>query len=382
MKKILALLLALCMLFALAACGSQAETPKSASNPETDEPANAPSDAAGEDLTWGLTPFEETQHIRIAMFTGSLQSYMYYFADQLGVFEALNIEPEFVCFTGGPAMLEAGNDWDICVLGLGGICIGLSSYDYHFIESTDYEDNMAIFVRPDSPIASDPTNPELWKGVECVYPSGTTAQYALVTYLQSMDLSLSDVVSTNADVSNALTVFNGGTGDVLAVWNAIAFAAEDAGFVRVTDSGTLGNSPVCGTFVHPEFEENNVELLAACVAVSRLANEWVYANPEEAAQMFYDHCEEEGFLVTEDVAARTVEWFAGPTLDEYLTSWTTEGEYNEEAGRNLLLVEEDVLAGYNFFLSEGKYTAEQRAAWLADMKVDNTIALAVAELVG
>lgn len=98
--------------------------------------------------------------------------------------------------------------------------------------------------------------------------------------------------------------------------------------------------------------------------------------------MFYDHCEEEGFLITEDVATRTVEWFAGPTLDEYLTSWTTEGDYNEEAGRNLLLVEEDVLDGYNFFLSEGKYTVEQRSAWLSDVKVDNTIALAVAEMVG
>lgn len=379
MKKVVAILLALCMLFALAACGSsKTEAPKPA---ESAAAAPAPAEA-DEALTWGLTPFEETQHIRIAMFTGSLQSYMYYFADQLGVFDALNIEPEFICFTGGPAMLEAGNDWDICVLGLGGICIGLSSYDYHFIESTDYEDNMAIFVRPDSPIAKDPANPEVWKGVECVYPSGTTAQFALVTYLQSMGLSLSDVVSTNADVSNALTVFNGGTGDVLAVWNAIAFAAEDAGYIRVTDSGKLGNSPVCGTFVHPEFEKDNVQLLATCVAAGRLANEWLYEHPEEAAQMFYDHCEEEGFLVTEDVAKRTVEWFAGPTLSEYLERWTTEGEANEEAGRNLLLIEEDVLAGYNFFLSEGKYTVEQRAAWLADRKVDNTIALAIKEMVG
>lgn len=383
MKKTLALLLALCMVFALVACGSPAPA-ESKAPAESSAPADAPADSSepAEDLTWGLTPFEETQHIRYAIFTGSIHSYMAYFADQLGVFDALNIDIEFVPFTGGPAMLEAGNDWDICCLGLGGIAISLSTYDYVFIENTDYEDNMAIFVRPDSEIAKDPANPELWKGAECVYPTGTTAQFALTAYLQSMGLSLADVVSTNADVANALTVFSGGTGDVLCVWNAIAFAADDAGLFRVSESGQLGNSPICGSFVHPDFLEANHTLVSTVVAVERLAAEWLYANPDEAAEMFYNHCEEEGFLVTEDVARRSVEWLAAPTTDEFIERFTTEGEYNEEAGRNLLKVEEDILQGYNFFLSEGKYTEEQRAAWLNGGLVDNSVALEVKELLG
>lgn len=377
MKKIIALLMALCMLFALAACGSE---PAPA---ETEPPAaEGGEEAPAEDLTWGLTPFEETQTLRVAMFTGSIHSYTYLFAEQLGVFDALNIDTEFVCFTGGPAMLEAGSDWDLCILGIGGIAIGLSTYDYEFIESTDYEDNMAIFVRPDSELAKDPGNPELWKGVECIYPSGTSAQMVLAAYLQSIGLSLADVVSTNADNSNALTVFSGGTGDVLCCWNAIAFAAEDAGYVRVTDCGQLGNSPICGTFVHPQFLDENADLVATAVAVSRLANEWAYANPEEATQMFYDHCEEEGFLITEDVAARSTEWWAGPTVDEYIASFTTEGEEDASAGRKLLKVEEDILEGYDFFMSEGKYTEEQRAAWLNDGKVNASVAARVAELLG
>ena len=223
MKKFLAILLALCMVFALAACGE--------AEPQETEQAE-PNGTPNAELTWGLTPFEETQHIRMGLFTGSIHSYMAYFAEQLGVLDALNIDAEFMWFTGGPAMLEAGNDWDICTLGLGGIATGLSTYDYVFIESTDYEDNMAIFVRPDSEIAKDPENPEVWKGAECVYALGTTAQFVLSAYLESMDLSLADVTSVNADNANALTVFSGGTGDVLCCWNAIAFSAEDAGFVQ------------------------------------------------------------------------------------------------------------------------------------------------------
>ena len=169
---------------------------------------------------------------------------------------------------------------------------------------------------------------------------------------------------------------------MLCCWNAIAFSAEDAGFVRVTDAGTLDKAPICGSFVHPDFLEQNHTLVSTVVAVCRLATEWAYANPDEAARMYYDHCMEEGFLCTEDVAKRTVEWFAGPTVDEYIESFTTEGEYDEEAGRNLLLVEEDILEGYNFFLNEGNYTVEQRAAWLKDGKVDNSVALEVKELLG
>ncbi|HIS67077.1 MAG TPA: ABC transporter substrate-binding protein [Candidatus Scatomorpha merdipullorum] len=377
MKKFLALLLALCMVFALAACG-EAETEET--TPAGEE--TAPAGETDEELTWGLTPFEETQHIRMGLFTGSVHSYMAYFAEQLGVLDALNIDAEFMWFTGGPAMLEAGNDWDICTLGLGGIATGLSTYDYVFIENTDYEDNMAIFVRPDSEIAKDPENPEVWKGAECVYALGTTAQFVLSAYLNTLGLSLADVESINADNANALTVFSGGTGDVLCCWNAIAFSAEDAGYVRVTDAGTLGVAPICGSFVHPDFLEENHTLVSTMVAVCRLATEWTYENPDEAASIYYDHCMEEGFLCTEDVAKRTVEWYAGPTVDEFIERFTTEGEYNEEAGRNLLLVEEDILQGYNFFLNEGNYTVEQRAAWLKDGKVDNSVALEVKELLG
>ena len=380
-KKIIALLLALCMVLALAACGTSS-TPSATATAAPTQEAETTDAPEAEDLTWGLTPFEETQTLRVGLFTGSVQSYPYYFAEQLGVFDALNIDTQFVCFTGGPAMLEAGSDWDICCLGIGGISIGLSTYDYKFIESTDYEDNMAIFVRPDSPIAKDPTNPELWKGVECIYPSGTSAQMVLAAYLQSIGLSLSDVVSTNADNSNAFTVFSGGTGDVLCCWNAIAFAADDAGYYRVTDCGQLGNSPICGTFVHPDFLDSNFELVATAVAVSRLANEWAKAHQEEATEMYYNHCEEEGFLCTEDVAARTLAWYNGPTVDEYISKFTTEGAYDEGAGRNLLVVEEEILNGYDFFVNEGKYTTDQRTTWLKDGKVDNSVAIAVKEMLG
>ena len=279
-------------------------------------------------------------------------------------------------------MMEAGKDWDICSLGLGGVSIGLSAYDYTLIDVNDYEENLAIFCRPDSAIAADPANPEVWKGVECVYPTGTTAQTVLAAYLQSIGLSLADVVSTNADNANSLTVFSGGTGDVLGCWNAIALAAEDAGFVRVSDSGQLGIGMMCGSFAHPDYLAANPELVAACIAVFHQAAEWSAQNVEQAAEWYYDHCEEEGFLCTPEVALKTMQWYRGPSVDEYLEKFLGEGRDDEGAGRKLLPIEEDILLGYDFFVSEGKYTAEQRDTWLKDQRVDNSVALAVKELLG
>lgn len=55
-----------------------------------------------------------------------------------------------------------------------------------------------------------------------VYPAGTTGQAVLAQYLETMGLTLSDVESVNMDNANGLTGFNGGTGDALVCWNAIA----------------------------------------------------------------------------------------------------------------------------------------------------------------
>ena len=70
-----------------------------------------------------------------------------------------------------------------------------------------------------------------------------------------------------------------------------------------------------------------------------------------------------------------MDWYRGPSVDQYIEKFTT-----EEDGH--LAIENDILLGYDFFVSEGKYTAEQRDAWLNAHRVDNSVALAVKELLG
>lgn len=339
--------------------------------------------ASTEDMTWGLKPFDEPQTLRIGFFTGSPLSYPYLFADKLGVFDALNINVEYTLFTGGPAMMEANAAWDMASSGLGGIALGMAKYDnLNLIDVNDYEENMAIFSRQGSKIAKDPTNPENWKGVTCVYPTGTTAQAVLAQYLKTMGLSLKDVVSVNMDNSNSLTAFNGGTGDVLVSWNAIALAADAYGFFRVIDSGKLNLPFPCATFVQKKFLASHKDLLAVTSAVFHLTVEWIYESPEnlkQAADWYFDHTEEEGFLSTEDIAMKTMQWYRGSTVDEFIELFTKESP--DAAGlytkRNLLQIEQDILSGFDFLVNEGKYTIADRNKILDGKSINNEVALAV-----
>lgn len=389
MKKLISLFLVMTLVFALAACGAKTPPPTTVPPATTAPATGAPATEAppANDLTWGLEPFATPQTLRVGFFTGSPLSYPFLFADKLGVFDALNITLEYVNFTGGPAMMEANAEWDIGSCGLGGLANGMYGYDFSLVDITDYEENLAIFARADSPIAKDPKNPENWKGIKAIYPAGTTAQAVLAKYLNTMGLTLADIESVNMDNANALTGFNGGTGDVLGCWNAIALAAEDAGHVRISDSGQLGIPMPCGTFAQQDMMDNHFDLLVTALTVFHKSVEWCYESPanlEQAAAWYLEHCDEEGFLANEDIAKRTMEWYRGPTVDEWIELFTKTSP--DDAGlyktRDLLQAEKDILIGLDFFISEGKYTNEDRTRYLDDNRIDPSVALAAKELLG
>ena len=124
MKKLIALMLTLALSLSMVACGSKEEEAAAPAENAAESTEAGEAASEGEDLTWGLTPFEERQTLRLGFFTGSPLSYPFLFADKLGVFDALNIDIEYTCFTGGPAMMEANAEWDMASCGLGGLANG------------------------------------------------------------------------------------------------------------------------------------------------------------------------------------------------------------------------------------------------------------------
>jgi len=384
MKRIISILFVVVMFtLLLVGCGSQ----QSAETPPATPPADSEEPATGEEVktTFGLVPFEEKQTLRVGFFTGSPLSYPFLFADKEGFFEELNIELVYEPFTNGPAMMEANADWDIASCGLGGLCNGMRGYGFKVIDITDYEENLALFARPGSPLAEDPTNPENWKGTEWIYPAGTTAQATLVSALKKVGLSLSDVKSTNMDVANALTGFNGGTGDGLGVWNAIAFDAEDAGYVRIGDAGSLGFLWHLVVVTKAETLEEKRELIETAIAVFHFTVEWLYEsdeNMEKAVAWYLEDCQNEGLRSNQSIAERVMDWYRGPTMAEYIEIYTKKSP--DDAGlytkRDLIQAEKDILVGLDFFISQGNYTNEERTKFLDEGLIDPSVALGVKEM--
>lgn len=382
MKKIFTIVLAMVMcLSILAGCGGSAPA-KSSPAPSS---APAVSSAGTTKTTFGLTPFKEKQTLRIGFFTGSPLSYPFLFADKLGYFKELNIELKYVPFTNGPAMMEANANWDIASCGLGGLANGMRGYGFKVIDITDYEENLALFARKDSPLAKDPKNPANWKGTNWIYPAGTTAQAVLVSALKNVGLTLKDIKSTNMDVANALTGFKGGTGDGLGVWNAIAFGAEDAGFVRIGDAGTLGFKAPCGTVAKEQTLKDKKQLVETAIAVFHFTSEWINksdANKKQAAAWYLEDCKNEGVKVDESIAKRVIDWYRGPSMAKYFDLYTAKSPDDAKlyTKRDLLQAEKDILVGLDFFISQGNYKPEERVKFLDNNLIDPSVALGVKKM--
>lgn len=382
MKKIAAILLVVLMSLAvLAGCGS---TPSNTGTTSGSTTGSSTTGGTSAKTTFGLTPFKDPQTLRIGFFTGSPLSYPYLFAEKLGYFKELNINVEFVPFTNGPAMLEASSEWDIGSMGEGGLATSLKK-GFKIIDINDYEQNLALFARPGSPLAKDPKNPANWKGTTWVYPAGTTAQAVLVNALKNVGLTLKDVKSVNMDVANALTGFKGGTGDGLGVWNAVAFNAEDAGLVRITDAGQLGFKSPCGTVVTDQTLQQKKELIETAVALFHFTVGWVNAsdaNKKQAAQWYLEDCTDEGLKVDQSIATRVMDWYRGPTMSQYIDLFTTKSPDDAKlyTKRDLLQAEKDILVGLDFFISQGNYSNDDRNNFLDKNQVDPTIALGVKDM--
>jgi len=184
------------------------------------------------------------------------------------------------------------------------------------------------------------------------------------------------------DVANALTGFKGGTGDGLAVWKAVAFNAEDAGFVRIGDAGTLGFKAPCGTVVKQQTLDQKRDLIETAVAVFHFTVEWIYANEQnkqKAAQWYLEDCLNEGIKIDESIAKRVIDWYRGPTMTEYFKLYTDKSSDDAKlyTKRSLLQAEKDILVGLDFFISQGNYTNEQRTQFLDQQLIDPSVAQGV-----
>ena len=369
---------------AMTACsGSESETTAAAAAETAGEAAAEGGEAAEStsgETTLGIAPMPERTTLSIGFFAGSAHSMPWYVADEMGFFDELNIDVEYQSFTGGPAMMEASADWDVCDVGAPGVLNGMKNYDINMLGLCDNEYNTALFVRPDTDLAADPANPENWRGKNVLLNRGTTLQYMFMQYMESIgitDLEAYDIQITDTAVGTCLTAFETGEGDAMCVWNAFACNAEDDGFVRVTDIEEMGLNNVCGLCATPDALENKTDLVRTAYQVYYLTWEWCNASEENRAtaeELFMQSCEDEGVAVTEDIVTRLIDEYQCPTLAEAIEGMTTMEDDRNGQGGQVSHAGNQFLETMDFFISLGNYTEEDRQTILDKGLINPSIA--------
>ena len=230
MKKLLALVLALVMVFALAACGSGESTPT------TDPNAGASTTPSGDD-----TPTVEPVTINIGYMNnyGSLWSLLA--AREMGYFEEQGITLNLISFDTGPNIIAAmeGGSVDIGYIGDGAhnLCAKGSA---SIITLSHISTGDAVIGGPNVKTIAD------LEGKTVAYSTGTTSYNILVQALASVGLTMDDINGMDMDPSSMVSAMLSENVDACAIWSpqSATILSEVEGATLLADHTTFGSDSI------------------------------------------------------------------------------------------------------------------------------------------
>lgn len=234
MKKLLALALALVMVFALAACGSDTTEPSA-------DPAASGSPAADPGTTESNEPTAEPITIKVGYMNnyGSLWSVLT--AEQMGYMEEQGITLELSSFQDGPTIISAmeSGSIDIGYIGDGAhkLCAAGSA---EIIALSHISNGDAVIGGPNV------TSLEDLAGKTVAYAAGTSSEVILTNALNSVGLTMDDITAMNMDASAIVTAMMTGDVDACALWSpeSLTVLEQVEGTTKLADNVTFSDTSV------------------------------------------------------------------------------------------------------------------------------------------
>ena len=233
MKKLLALMLALVMVFALAACGDSGEA-TATPTPAATEPAADTTDPSAE------TPLEPIT-IKVGYMNnyGSLWSVLT--ADQMGYMEEQGITLELSSFADGPTIISAMES--------GSIDIGYIGDGAHKLCAAGNAEIIALsHVSNGDAVIGGPnvTTLEDLAGKTVAYAAGTSSEVILTNALNSVGLTMDDITAMNMDPSAIVTAMLTGDVDACALWSpeSLTVLEQVEGATKLADNMTFSDTSI------------------------------------------------------------------------------------------------------------------------------------------
>ena len=362
----------------LGGCSQSKEAPK-ASEAKTEAAAQGTEETSGEVKMQKLITSHHTS-------AHGLPSYI---ALKKGWFEDAGLDVELMIYTaGGPQMEALATDaWEIGTSGTPGAVIGMLNYGVKVIGMSIFDNPLnKIYARPDSDLVkagkgNNETSGEIygtaddWKGKEYLLTKGTTQEMVLQSTLKTMGLTTDDVKITNLDTAASFSAFKSGNGDAVSQWVTFCLQAEKEGWIPVTSADAVGMDISNLIFATDGIIKERPDVVQTWLDIYLKACYWMKDNPEEAAQYFYDYCQEYGMNSTQEDCRNLIELTTGaPTIEEQKAWFTKDADGKSKLQKNLI---GDLMT---FFVDQSIYSQEEKDKVISDECYDpQFITNAVAE---
>lgn len=294
---------------------------------------------------------------------GEHETFVAWYAKQHGWDKEAGFDLTMMPFDSGKTIMESLAAYDWAVAGCGAVpalTAPLGDYLYIIAVANDESAGNAIYVREDSPIlAAQCVNPAYpgvrgsavtVKGIDILYPKGTSAHYLLSSWLNILGLSEKDVKLQDMEPTPALSAFTGGVADAVALWAPLTYEAEAKGFRAAATSKDCGIAQLVLLVANRQFADEHPEQIEAFLKMYLRGIDAMRSAPvtELAADYVRFYKEWTGRDLTPDMAAADIESHPVFTLEEQLAMFAPGGS-----------VPKTLDAIVDFSIRHGSFTPEQ-----------------------
>lgn len=319
MKKLLSIVLVLCLVLVFAGCTAKPEAPDT-----SEAPAPTDQEATEAPVDEGDLPV-----LRVAVLPFYFCTPAYYVAEN-GLDVENGFKIQFETYPMGGPLLEAlpANEWDIAFIGTAGV-FGIANQGIMPISQILYAAaGSGAFIRSDSDIAGveDEIAPGVYgnadtlRGSEVLVPLGSLDHFTVALWMEEAGLTIDDYQVVHMDTNaTSYQAFQSGEGDITSLSPPIYTEANNAGYIMAADMEKLGVEYIDCIYANPATYDEMQEVIAKFIRLEGEAQDMFYADKDLAAEWGTRYLRENGIDTDEETVMIEVLQRPFVTTDELKT---------------------------------------------------------------
>jgi ABC-type nitrate/sulfonate/bicarbonate transport system substrate-binding protein len=240
-------------------------------------------------------------------------------AEENGYYGDEGLEVEFTYYPSGAAVAEAGitNSWDAGVLGSPAALTASSKWGL-IVPGPNAQEakSQVMWGRSADFEGNDPA--EVLAGAEILVKTNSTQQYSMLACVEMFGVE-DDYTPLTLEPDAIPGAFLSGQGTAAMTWPPFdAEFADNPDYVALCDGEEAGVQIFNMIGLTPTFVEERPEQAGAFLRAAYAANDFITAQPEDAAELLVAFYEENGVTVPVESALRELQERSWPSLAESL----------------------------------------------------------------